>query len=1075
MATTCPPKCQCSPQHFICRYAGLKAVPKTIPLSVTYIDLSYNPFLKIERNAFKNMSLLHTLVLEDCGQKDPITLPSSIEVLTIADNLLADAAFEVMLSTPLPWLKSLRAQSNQLNVCNILKFIPPSIEILQLTGNTMAILKSNHLKCCPNLVKFECSYCNLQRIEPNAFDLTRNISFISLENNALIDLPDRIFQHTQKIRFLKLKANLMEKFNASKLSLRKLLGIDLSFNKLKWFDLKAVKVMDITLANNRIQTIEANAFEGTSFIHELDLNNNEITEISQKAFNKVRFISTCLLHDNRLSHLPRYLFNNSVVNQIFLHGNRLSNMDGVLEGMRRPPSFISLFLNKEFQYLNTSNFAAMAEHAHIYITCKNLRSINSKAKLRAKIECCPSVDVVFYTPFRFFFYGGYTCTWIEESFQFLCRACQAGTFGDAKGNCINCPSGSFYQDELARKNCKDCPPGQYVPPEKSPGRDPSDCQTCPEGTNTKEMAGTRACRCLSGFHRTYRFGPCQKCRQVGFECTQDYPQLSKGYWMTWSGVDSDNSACHEDFKAFIANLNTIDDTYDRKTMSFNCKLPLPIKCPIPGSCNGGVNASCSTGYSGALCAVCSRGFSKQFNRCVKCPHIVVALLELIGYLALFMLFCLVVSWADKVAACDENEVIPSARTRRRTFADITMSSFKILIGFYQILLNVFHAFSNIDWPKNLLRTVSMMKYIQFEVIRIPSLRCINPDWDIDSLKEFWLMLFVTLSVPVLCSLYFLVKVAFMSAFYGDTLEFRQKRKLCGRNCMKIVALFLFVTYPLTSARIFGILPISCHKFCTANKKGTCLKELSYLQSDYSISCPTMAEHKITLVAAYCCLIIPFGLPIVLLLLLWFYSPQNKQNSFEDRRFLGAPLIDTVGEIDFDEDQLPLSVNSSYVDFAVFEKSEKGDSEDMSLAIKFAYENYDEKCWFWEVIEMIRKLIMTIGVTLFLNRTKTGLSAVIILAMVFALLHAIKKPIKDRFENFVQLLSLLIVPINLSVGAVLKAKINDDKEKSAGYSDSVTIGTFLAILNSLLLVLLVGRILKKAVKKIVQKARQRFTK
>ena len=78
-------------------------------------------------------------------------------------------------------------------------------------------------------------------------------------------------------------------------------------------------------------------------------------------------------------------------------------------------------------------------------------------------------------------------------------------FGD---NCKPCPYGAFYQDEVASIHYKMCPVGQYVPPDKEPGKSPLDCLTCPKGTNTNASAGFRACSCLPGYSRTYRFGGC---------------------------------------------------------------------------------------------------------------------------------------------------------------------------------------------------------------------------------------------------------------------------------------------------------------------------------------------------------------------------------------------------------------------------------------------------------------------------------------------------------------------------------------------------------------------------------------
>ena len=138
---------------------------------------------------------------------------------------------------------------------------------------------------------------------------------------------------------------------------------------------------------------------------------------------------------------------------------------------------------------------------------------------------------------------------------------------------------------------------------------------------------------------------------------------------------------------------------------------------------------------------------------------------------------------------------------------------------------------------------------------------------------------------------------------------------------------------------------------------------------------------------------------------------------------------------------------------------------VKAAFKFAYENYKPSCWYWEVIEMIRKLIMTIGIVLFLQHTKIGLGGIIVVAMVFTMLNAAKNPIKNKFEGFLQLLSLSIIPINLAIGAVLHSKAIGDDDIIEEHQDSWALGLFLVVLNSLLIVLVIFRLLRAIMRRV----------
>eukprot|EP00794_Sanderia_malayensis_P015456 gene15456-17040_t len=131
-------------------------------------------------------------------------------------------------------------------------------------------------------------------------------------------------------------------------------------------------------------------------------------------------------------------------------------------------------------------------------------------------------------------------------------------------------------------DCKKCPAGQYVPPNRAPGKSPTDCQTCPDGIPKNKSAGYRAgCKCLDEFTHLDRFGKCTKCDQRGIQCKHDYPILKPGYWWDWQG----NAKCKNSFIAFMKNLDIEDDSYiaERQAdlIGYSRKFQNCIKCPKP--------------------------------------------------------------------------------------------------------------------------------------------------------------------------------------------------------------------------------------------------------------------------------------------------------------------------------------------------------------------------------------------------------------------------------------------------------------------------------------------------------------
>ena len=146
--------------------------------------------------------------------------------------------------------------------------------------------------------------------------------------------------------------------------------------------------------------------------------------------------------------------------------------------------------------------------------------------------------------------NGYECEYNKTAKSFVCSACRQGYRSYFQNSiahtskCVQCPAGSYYQDQPASDRCKICQPGQFVPPERSPGPDASDCQTCQKGTITTNVAGTIACSCLPGYSRRYRFGSCHKCIEEGYNCSLDYPTIKQGFWITWQGTRVDFSSHH---------------------------------------------------------------------------------------------------------------------------------------------------------------------------------------------------------------------------------------------------------------------------------------------------------------------------------------------------------------------------------------------------------------------------------------------------------------------------------------------------------------------------------------------------
>ena len=1102
-APSCPATCTCDEKIFLCKKAKLKFFPDDLQTSIVSIDVSYNPKLRFPSNYFTKFKHLETLKLSHCSVNRPVYLPESIRSVDLSHNLLTIEWLELMFSKGnLTSVRNVLLQANKITIsANNTAFstFPKSISVLKLRGNHISKIKKTDLKRLRYLSHLDINNCGLSEIEAGAFNSLTELGTLDMGKNMLKELPAGLFNNTKKLSKLRLGRNRltvppdlrgvenllkldMQRNYLTSLAMKELGAMnvrELNFagNKIKSFNLNGTNYFSLDLSRNQIKKLCDYAFGEQNQLTYIQLQNNNISDISPKAFRGIRFIGDLFLQRNDLKSVPEGLFQGMSIRHLYLFANKLNHTKGLLKGMKRAPELVLLFGNPDISSFEASDYQNMEKGSSIYIGCTNLKMIESGQNLMANVICSPSNDLSINTQIRALQGDGFRCRRKQGStLYYICTPCPVGTAEqcnteNCNGVCVNCTAGSFYQDEMASIRCKWCPPGQYVPPDKVPGKRAIDCLTCPKNTNTNDTAGYRACPCLPEYARTERFGPCEKCNQTGIVCRKDYRELQKGYWMTWDTITNpSNQSCRKLYRAFMHNLDIKNDTYDRSSVNFtSCKMPLPHKCPIEGSCRGGVEAICETGYTGVLCAVCSKDYMKQFTKCRKCPSKAVAIIQCIAYIFSFFFVCFLISVTDKIELAGQKGDGP-----KRTFADIILSSLKILMGFYQVVSGLIHALSYINWPHSLKSVMGSFELIQLEILRIPSIHCIKADWRMNAVKEFWLALAATFAVPLLIFVYFLIKSLCLLCFSKETGEFKKKVNECSKNSFRAAILFLFATYPLTCTRIVQILPISCDKLCTVMDKGKCLREVSYMRCDYSLNCIKDSSSPL-LRTAYAALIIPFGFPIALFLLLWRYAPGKSkmvkpliinEHLCDSDVYHNAENIDRQHLLNDD----PYSHNSHSNGEIPARRDISDNTSIVQFAVRFAYENYEGSCWYWEVVEMVRKLLLTVGLVLFLEHTKMGLAGIITIATVFTMAQAAMNPMKDSFENFLQLLSLTIIPINLSIGAIIHSKGIEDENIIDKKQDSMGLGIILILLNSLLIALVTCRFIRAIALKIISNIR-----
>ena len=190
----------------------------------------------------------------------------------------------------------------------------------------------------------------------------------------------------------------------------------------------------------------------------------------------------------------------------------------------------------------------------------------------------------------------------------------------------------------------------------------------------------------------------------------------------------------------------------------------------------------------------------------------------------------------------------------------------------------------------------------------------------------------------------------------------------------------------------------------------------YLKMDYSLKCFDKTYNKYV-TAAYVGSIYPVLFPLFIVVVLYslYYRPHIKNSA----------------------------LNPQPKRFEIVE------------GIRFIYENYNERCWYWEIVETIRKLILTSCLSLIGAEGRTYIGMAAMASGFYAVAHAQARPILDKFEHLLQLSSLVATFFNLSVGVLLRIPsemVNYSIEKD---KDSVGVTVLLVTANVMVIGLVVS--------------------
>ena len=350
--------------------------------------------------------------------------------------------------------------------------------------------------------------------------------------------------------------------------------------------------------------------------------------------------------------------------------------------------------------------------------------------------------------------------------------------------------------------------------------------------------------------------------------------------------------------------------------------------------------------------------------------------------------------------------------------DTFLSKIKIAIGFYQVTHGLLEAFSYIKWPDSLQVISKYSGMLQLNILQMAPVHCLLPSLHIDAFGNLFTIMAINAGVIGFAAIAYKMRTHIISR--NQHLEDEQKlrkvsqaKELVYRN----VFFFLYVTYLSTCAKTASVLPIACRRLCLDETEKSCFK---YLRADYSIQCHD-SDYSISIIVAYISLAYIVALPFATFITIW-----------RQRR----------------------------VTLATADEGTSGDTSatELIIGLRFLFENYKAHSWYWELVEMTRKVIVTSGLALVGKETRSYIGLGWVVAGMYGVLFAWFRPIQDVFENKLMTTSLAVTVVNVGIGAVSKIPAENLPSSTDSYMDTVTFDLLILGTNSVVIVLLICKII-----------------
>lgn len=368
---------------------------------------------------------------------------------------------------------------------------------------------------------------------------------------------------------------------------------------------------------------------------------------------------------------------------------------------------------------------------------------------------------------------------------------------------------------------------------------------------------------------------------------------------------------------------------------------------------------------------------------------------------------------------------------------------KIFLGFNQVISFLPETYTAIVWPENYVEFVSILSFM-VSPISLSSPGCASKALRLSAVGNFWTALMTFPALLAVVAVHYFYKLKFKQ--HKDTTPYalQQEKWMDQAIAISWASMSFFLVYPNVCVSSIRLLA-QCKELCAATDDCT-----SFLPADFSVECGT-SSHVVT---KYFAAIVGLGgfcivAPAVLAWTLWKNEvhkqiPPTKipkrpkatnedSGDSEDVALKCCTAITGLCHSGDDEEKPPIT----------------GPTEVWDVGLAFLYRSFKPSYFFWETVDLYRKLLITGIVTFISPGTITQICVEIIFASGSWALESYASPYQHHFECTVSSAALGAITFKLILGALLASS---RAEQMAGLTDEsadgYNVGATLCVLAGL---------------------------